>query len=211
MSADFFFFLPPLDVDFSVIVVVEPFSLSKFTKTLFLKLPLVLYWFNRDRMTTAGVQLESTTGEICIGLAWSLFSIKPLPFVTLVEIAIAVAAALGLWCLEAAVAGVINKGTCSGFSANLSPAVTLNIQVFLGILHRKKCKKFLMQKSFSARKKEEKKRKKRGKKSIFMLHSQLRWKSLLFFGWVWGESRVGGHKKARKRKTILSRLVIPHS
>lgn len=110
-----------------MVTAVEAFSPSKLTIMLFLKLLVSLYWFSRDRITKAGELLESNTGEI--GRCLPLLSMKPLPFVMLFGMLIAVAVAFGFWCFEAA-AGVSNRGTCSGFSANRSPHLTF-------ILHQK--------------------------------------------------------------------------
>lgn len=132
---DFFFFLF-FEVTLLVLMVVL-LSPSKFTKVLFLKAFPSQYWFNRDRITYAGVQLESTTGEMWRERCWSLLSIKPLPFVTLVGIIMVVvvsALATGFWCFEAA-DDVINKGTCSGFSAKFS-SPHLNIHCYIKIKKR---------------------------------------------------------------------------
>lgn len=133
-----------------LVLTVVPLSPSYVTTTLFLKFPVTLYWFKRDRMTWAGVLLDKSTGDI--GRCWSLCSIKPLPFVTLFGIFIVVA--IGFWCLEAVVAGVItSRGTCSGFSANFH--VTINIH----FLFTSKKQQFFIAKIFCAR--EEKKRKRK--------------------------------------------------
>lgn len=132
MSTDFFFFLF-FDVALLVLIVV-PLSPSRLTKVLFLKAFPSRYWFSRDRITYAGVQLESTTGEMWSGRCWSPLSIKPLPFVTLVGMKMVVVVselATGFWCFEAA-DGVINKGTCSGFSAKYS-SPHLNIHCYIKI------------------------------------------------------------------------------
>lgn len=142
MSTDFFFFLFFDGALLLLVLIVVPFSPSKLTTMLFLKVFPSRYWFNRDRMTSAGVQLDRVTGETS-ERCWSPLSIKPLPFVTLVGILMVVvvsALATGFWCFEAA-DGVINKGTCSGFSANYS-SPHLNIHCYIKIKSTAKTKSF---------------------------------------------------------------------
>lgn len=203
MSTTFFFFLF-LSIAWLVVIVV-PLSPSKFTTILLGKLPAALYWFKRDRMTWAGVLLDRTTGESWSGRCWSLLSIKPLPFVTLVGIFMVVVAALGLlWCFEAA-DGVINKGTCSGFSANFSsPHLT-----FIYIKRTQFSFCAIIAKIFRGPREKRNEKQKLKEKSIFMLFS-LRWE----FKGKKMEKRIlsdGGGKHKKFHQRIFFRVVIPHS